>query len=916
MKSGSHRALALTARVSYLESLAKGAGALVRATVEGARLLAAQTAEPTTRQKRQDLVLDLPKAASVWQGHLDRHLQDALRSLRAGQPLNRLGPAAGPHSAPTAPPATGHNTATSALSREGPATVRHDTMWALVEDKVMEQDLTATRLSQAVSDQTTQAFGDLNARLQAVGGAVSGEAHEQTQEVVGAAWPCRALVAAWLDTGLTIDQWATLHTVLQKEAAAWVAQALGHANGVLRDHGVRPEINLRPFIKRARDPAGSRWQASGADGAEGDPSVLGLPDDSAPGALGSGQAALGRTGVGGPSGQGGQGGPARAGGQPGAGGATGAFAPTLLGGPGTLGNLHDETRLMTRGPAAQSAVAGDALLRQLTQAVGRQVPFFGEISARSPLGAGSALMEPVGVPGAPGASGGGRPTAPGNWAPGGQGGQGGPVGRGGPGGVGAAGGGSAAGGGGPAQGPSSLISPALGLAIQVVTKSVQRHADTIAGQPDATPDGLIKDLQRGKAQLKRVAATPTERATIEIVALLFQAILMEERLPATIRVWFARLQMPVLRVAVSEPDFFATTSHPARVLIDRMGACVMGFVSATPEQEDALHREIKRVVQVVEAYPDTGRRVFQTVLTEFERFLESYFRDQNQASRKGVSLAQQVEQRETWAIQYTIELRKMLEGVPVHDGVREFLFKVWADVLAHAAVQTSKSSEDTRTLKAAATDLIWSASAKTTREERAEVLRRLPPLLKTVREGMARAGLPLDKQDKHIQTLNAALAAAFTARSAPLSAGHLKAVTDRLNAIDQVLPEIDEGEIDAQTLRDLSGHECDDLEIVAEGGTPANEATLAWARELQVGAWYKLDFRLRHDTVQLAWKGLHQRLILFVTPHGRGVLFQQHRLAAFLQAGLLVPVADESLTTRATREALARLDADPKRLLS
>jgi len=91
-------------------------------------------------------------------------------------------------------------------------------------------------------------------------------------------------------------------------------------------------------------------------------------------------------------------------------------------------------------------------------------------------------------------------------------------------------------------------------------------------------------------------------------------------------------------------------------------------------------------VQVIEAYPDTGRRVFQTVLTEFERFLETYFREENQASRRGVSLAQQVEQRETCAIQYTIELRKMLDGVPVHDGVRDFMFHVWADVLAHSAV--------------------------------------------------------------------------------------------------------------------------------------------------------------------------------------------------------------------------------------
>ena len=129
---------------------------------------------------------------------------------------------------------------------------------------------------------------------------------------------------------------------------------------------------------------------------------------------------------------------------------------------------------------------------------------------------------------------------------------------------------------------------------------------------------------------------------------------MEDAIPATVRVWFARLQMPVLRVAVSEPDFFATVEHPARRLIDRMGSCVMGFDSGSRAVGDLLEKEIKRVVQVVEAYPDTGRRVFQTVLTEFEKFLEHYFRNENEASSKGVSLAQQVEQRET-------------HGDPVHD---------------------------------------------------------------------------------------------------------------------------------------------------------------------------------------------------------------------------------------------------------
>ena len=93
-------------------------------------------------------------------------------------------------------------------------------------------------------------------------------------------------------------------------------------------------------------------------------------------------------------------------------------------------------------------------------------------------------------------------------------------------------------------------------------------------------------------------------------------------------------------------------------------------------------------------------------------------------------------------------------------------------------------------------------------------------------------------------------------------------------------------------------------------------AMMSWAFELKLGAWFQLDYRGRQDPVQLAWRGLQKQLALFVTPQGRGVLFQLHRLGAFLQAGLLVPMEDESLTVRATRDALAKLDADPQRLLS
>jgi hypothetical protein len=139
---------------------------------------------------------------------------------------------------------------------------------------------------------------------------------------------------------------------------------------------------------------------------------------------------------------------------------------------------------------------------------------------------------------------------------------------------------------------------------------------------------------------------------------------------------------------------------------------------------------------------------------------------------------------------------------------------------------------------------------------------------------------------------------------------------ERLETLEELLPETADVQIDESMVLDLSGHESTELEVVGEGGSMPTPAMLAWARELQVGSWYMLDFRGRNEAVQLAWQGMRRQLALFVSPSGRGVLFQQHRLAAFLQAGLLVPAQDEALTVRATRSALAKLDVDPQRLLS
>ena len=160
--------------------------------------------------------------------------------------------------------------------------------------------------------------------------------------------------------------------------------------------------------------------------------------------------------------------------------------------------------------------------------------------------------------------------------------------------------------------PASHPSPALTEALsQHMTRAepldTRSATSTGAGvvYDNAAVQEVAGDLRRRTGELKKKAATSTEKATIEIVALMFQSILAEERIPPAVRVWFARLQMPVLRVALAEPEFFGSLEHPARQLIDRMGSCVMGFDTAAIGV-GALEVEIKRVVQVIEQYPETA----------------------------------------------------------------------------------------------------------------------------------------------------------------------------------------------------------------------------------------------------------------------------------------------------------------------
>ena len=850
--------------------------------------LAQATGSSRDMQDRRDAMMDFERKGSAWAEGTAKAWQKAL-----------------------VPPTAPARVKMEAISLE------------LIGDEVVERKILSSRLAQAIQEKASWELNDLRVRMQHL------ESNEElaSTDVLQPEALAQLLVEQWFAAGLSREAWMMVQDVIQQGILAQVPEAYRLTNEFLVKHGILRDIDLSTRVKRGASPAGGRRSDPGGN-PQGDASENARTgfNRSAPGGGygnsgygasdfgdaysgdggrgggrydggGSGRDAVQGGGPGGGQGRGqgggqgrgqgggGQGGGGQGGGQAGgrtgggqrggAGPGNGATGPgggwDAGGGGGGAGASEADAYTQRGGPGVGGRrggnVADETRLMTSTPPLARA-----RMRASGVLGQLRRLLTEK-VAGFDGS---------------------------------------------PVTRPSPALAEAITQQVTQVQATQTQGGATLHEEvvyDDAAVHEIAVDLRRRTGELKKKAATSTEKATIEIVALMFQSILAEERIPPAIRVWFARLQMPVLRVAIAEPEFFGSLEHPARQLIDRMGSCVMGF-DAAAIGGSALEVEIKRVVQVIEQYPETGRRVFQLVYDEFQKFLSRYLTEKAPTQRL-VSVAQQMEQKETLAIQYTIEMRSMLADMPVRDEIREFLFKVWAEVLALAGVKNGPQHEETLALKKSAADLVWAASAKPNRNERARVIKDLPALLQRLRQGMTLVSIEGKAQEAHIKTIGETLADAFLSKTEAISPSTIEAMAKRLAHLEDFVatdPATDLP-LDAQSIELMLGLDASMIEVIADGGSRPGAAMLSWAAELQLGNWFALDHNGATTQVQYAWRSERKQLHLFAAPGGRSYLIQARRLAAYLQAGLLVPAEEEGLTVRATRDALAKLDANPERLL-
>ncbi|MET0504461.1 MAG: DUF1631 family protein [Luteibacter sp.] len=257
---------------------------------------------------------------------------------------------------------------------------------------------------------------------------------------------------------------------------------------------------------------------------------------------------------------------------------------------------------------------------------------------------------------------------------------------------------------------------------------------------------IVPDMIRACRDRVAIHASPGDRMKIDIVATLFDHVLTDDRVPTAVRNTLARLQLPVLRIALGDDSFFASRTHPTRRLLDRMAAAAVQWNFAT-EAGRASRAELERVVYAVIQGSSDDAGAHARLLEEFERNILAI----NDAARVTTrSAITDPEDRDVLVIKATIQISQLLAGAEIDRAIRFFLLDVWSRVLVEIACRDADSVRDATLARAKRLcfDLAWSTAPKTTSGERARLAGLLPTMIAALRDGMAMIEYPQEDRQR------------------------------------------------------------------------------------------------------------------------------------------------------------------------
>ena len=255
-------------------------------------------------------------------------------------------------------------------------------------------------------------------------------------------------------------------------------------------------------------------------------------------------------------------------------------------------------------------------------------------------------------------------------------------------------------------------------------RNFQQDGKTVARSITHLKQDLLQQLRASSPDGTTPTLAEEDSDTIDLVGMLFDYIGSNLASHQSSRDLIAKLQVPVLRSAISDKHFFTQRNHPARVLLNNVAeasALWMGDEETDNGLVDTMTSMVDRVTS--EFNGDLG--LMESLLDDLGHYMSQVTRRAEISERRHIDAAKGRERLDLSREQANAAIARLLKRGKPAPMVRAVLEQAWADVLALTLLRQGEDSQAYRRCLAVADQLMQIGSgadiAKVDQKVREEV---------------------------------------------------------------------------------------------------------------------------------------------------------------------------------------------------
>lgn len=421
-----------------------------------------------------------------------------------------------------------------------------------------------------------------------------------------------------------------------------------------------------------------------------------------------------------------------------------------------------------------------------------------------------------------------------------------------------------------------------------------------------------------------------DKLTIELVGMLFDHVMQDKQVPSEIKARISRLQFPVLKSALMDAAFFASSAHPARKLIDRIAGTSAGWEPYGDDNQKYI-KEVDRVITEILKNFETDLGVFERLYGEFDKYVSEIAPEENDPVARAKKALEAAEKHEILTINTTIQVRRAFERVDLEPYIKEFLLGAWVKVLVLATIRAEKTPGFAKAFRDVIHELVWSVQPKASTEDRAKLVKLIPGMVRVLRDGLGLINAPERERELFFGQLMESHAMAVkpvdqaTYIKSSLLASELRAKIDGMQ-LSGVFPVTTvPGGIRVSTgliMRAAQEHKAeivlpDPVTDVAKLDPVEDARVQEEIGRWQRGNWFKLWNGMEFSRAKLRWMSPLRTLFLFASEHDQKAhVMSADMLKSYLARKYIEPLEAMPLTKRAVDAVVADFENAPDRAKS